>query len=792
MENARFKEALPVWAKGKEREMNESMGFFLQFPMPQNAAAVLTVTGASVYRVFLNGEFLAHGPARAAHGYYRIDRIILPEDLLREENSIAIEVLGVNCNSFYLLDQPSFLQAEVESGEVILGATGKEGDLGFKGRLLTERIKKVQRYSFQRDFLEAYRMTPECDEWRRKGIDKEKEAELEIQADKKLLARHVPYSTYEISPYKEVIKAGVFLQKQEQPLWEDRSYKDISETYKGYPVSELERMVSKEMDEMKTKFIHSLNPEEFSLKNGEMQTIKENEFLLYDMGLNNTGFIGLEIECKEASEMFFVFDEVMINGDIIYNRMGCVNAIPYEWKAGKYQAETIKPYTFRYGKLMVTKGCVKVKRLYIREFKFPEKRLGTFECGDTVINRVFQAGKETFRQNAQDIYMDCPSRERAGWLCDSFFTGRCEWILTGETKVEDNFLENYMLPDKFDFIPKGMVPMCYPSEHYTGEFIPNWGLFMILELEEYRWRNPEEQIVEKLEKRVGELLGYFEEYENEDGLLEDLDGWVFVEWSMANEFTKGVNYPSNMLYAEALCCAGRLYGREDWTKKGEEKKELIRIQSLHNGFFRDHAQRMAGKLVLSEDTTETCQYYAFTLGVADKARDAGLFSVLVQDFGPKRDFNNSYPLVHVSNAFIGNYLRVEMLSKYGLTNQILEETKEFFDYMAQRTGTLWENTGDYASCNHGFASHITYAYYRDLLGIWSIDERTKKITLRFTKQELKWCKGEIPLKMGELTLSWKKVSGQIEYSVTVPSQYEIEVINESGLELHGHRFCRGD
>ena len=26
--------------------------------------------------------------------------------------------------------------------------------------------------------------------------------------------------------------------------------------------------------------------------------------------------------------------------------------------------------------------------------------------------------------------------------------------------------------------------------------------------------------------------------------------------------------------------------------------------------------------------------------------------------------------------------------------------------MAQKTGTLWENDGDYASCNHGFASHV--------------------------------------------------------------------------------------
>ena len=27
--------------------------------------------------------------------------------------------------------------------------------------------------------------------------------------------------------------------------------------------------------------------------------------------------------------------------------------------------------------------------------------------------------------------MDCPSRERAGWLCDSYFTAKTEYVLTG-------------------------------------------------------------------------------------------------------------------------------------------------------------------------------------------------------------------------------------------------------------------------------------------------------------------------------------------------------------------------
>jgi alpha-L-rhamnosidase len=75
--------------------------------------------------------------------------------------------------------------------------------------------------------------------------------------------------------------------------------------------------------------------------------------------------------------------------------------------------------------------------------------------------------------------MDCPTRERAGWLCDSFFTARAEKVFTGENAIEYNFLENFLLPEKFEHLPKGMLPMCYPSDHYDKVFIPNWAMWFV-------------------------------------------------------------------------------------------------------------------------------------------------------------------------------------------------------------------------------------------------------------------------------------------------------------------------
>ena len=106
--------------------------------------------------------------------------------------------------------------------------------------------------------------------------------------------------------------------------------------------------------------------------------------------------------------------------------------------------------------------------------------------------------------------MDCPSRERAGWLCDSFFTARGAADLCGNTPVERNFFENFLLPERFAHLPDGMLPMCYPADHNDGVFIPNWALWFVVQLEEYLRRSGDRQMVEPLRPRVLSLFEYFE------------------------------------------------------------------------------------------------------------------------------------------------------------------------------------------------------------------------------------------------------------------------------------------
>ncbi|MGI6520414.1 MAG: hypothetical protein ACOX2D_04690 [Fermentimonas sp.] len=779
---ASFEKAVPVWAEGREKEMNLNLGFRASFTAEQGQEAQVKVAAATLYRMYLNGQFIGSGPARAAHGYYRIDEFPV-NDLIQEgENILAIEVAGYNVNSYYTLDQPSFLLAELSLDGQVVRATGSEGD--FEAFQIKERFQKVERYSFQRPFTEYYRLSEGYDRWRTAPDVPVETIQLAAYPPVSLLPRHVAIPTFDVQEPVALHSKGNITKVTPERYHKDRSLASISDKLKGYTEAELEVYpVSQEIQEIVTSSQETVNEPYTS---SSAASLKKGEFNLYDFGTNLSGFIGARVQCTEPARIMFYFDELLTDGDVRtkQRQSDICNHIVYELQPGAYDIETLESYTFRYLKLMVLEGTANVEKLYLREFSYPNNENAWFTSSNDKLNKVFEAAKQTFRQNAVDIFMDCPSRERAGWLCDSYFSSISERAFTGKTAVCDNFLENYALPERFEFLPEGMIPMCYPADHNDGVFIPNWSLWFIVQLDNYACNGGNPQLVAQLKTRVTNLLAYFANLENEDGLLEKLESWVFVEWSKANELVQDVNYPSNMLYSAALRCAGRLYGNKEWLKKSGNVREAVLRQSYNGEFFVDNAIREEnGELTITNNTTEACQYYAFFFNIATPESHPELWNKIVNDFGPNRDDQVTHPTVFRANAFIGNYLRMDILSRYNLQGQLVSEIQDYFYSMAHLTGTLWENMHSHASCNHGFASFIGYVLYRDVLGIKEVDRTKKKITIRFTDLDLEHCSGSMPVGDEVIKLAWSRENNTLQYKLEVPKGFKVEIENMSSAEI---------
>lgn len=696
-----FVKAKPVWEDGRATERNLTLYFREEIKSFFTSQAYIRLTASCDYRLKVNGEFVAHGPCVAAHDFYRIDCYDIKPFLKFGKNIISIEVAGYNDDNYYLLNQPSFLQAEVELDGEVVAATGEQ----FAAYDLKMRKQDVREFSFQRPHIEYYLLDKDYQQWEQKRNWNEAEpVKLVEQPAKTVIARHAPYP--------------------------------------DYTIHEAQKM-----------------------ENG-----------VYKFKCNSTGFLGLRLKVNEPTSVRFAFDEILNkDGHISPNRQGCYIYLTYELQKGEYELESFEPYTMQYVEMLVDKGDCEVMGIYMRDYCGSDVWRAQFDCDSPETVELFEAARQTHRQNALDIFMDCPSRERAGWLCDSYFSSRVAFDFSGHTRIEKNFLENFLLPKEFKHIDKGMLPMCYPSDHPNKNYIPNWAMWFVLELEEYLHRSGDEELVARAKQRVYDLINYFKPFLNEDGLLEKLSRWVFVEWSAANSFVQDVNYPSNMLYARMLEAAGTLYNDNALIEQAAQVRAKIVEQSFDGEFFVDNAKRSkGGKLELTKNRTETCQYYAFYLGTATPESHPELWAKMLNEFGPIRRQSKAYPEIHHSNAFIGNYLRIELLSRAGRSRQILDENQSYYTPMAEQTGTLWEHMNTSASCNHGFAAHIARVLYRDILGVSSISPTEKKVKLHFSDCGLKRCSGTIPVGEECVTVEWTLENGAFNATVTLPEGYTAE------------------
>ncbi len=677
-----------VWAKNLLTEKNTTLAFSLD--LNSKEAFKMKIAGASCYRIYLDGQFVGFGPQRAAKGYARVEELSLCGKRL------VVEVENIYVESFWIIKQTPFFACEVETER---GKTYEASD--FICRLLTDRLQKVQRYSYQRGFIETYKM--KADRWALYAGDAYDAAVVETEqvASPKLLGCFVDRAKYCVHMPVAEIERGWVSVDESLPVWRDRAHWLVGTELEGFFTEEWEDAATDET----SRFV-------YHTENKPANAVYA--YKTVDLSRAITGFTKLKVKAEKAGVVYVLYDELLWHErgkrekDVSFNRNMTSNVFKWQFEsAGEFSVETFEPYTWRYACIVYSEG-VSVEEIAVRDYENPNVDRMKFTCTDKRVEKIMEAARDTLAQNAADLLTDCPSRERAGWLSDSWFSSVAERLFTGDNQAERAFLDNYAKA-KMEGLPEGMIPMCYPSDYLGKTYIPNWSLWYIMEIVKYAEVYGRDKVVENAKDTVFGVLSFFEKYENEFGLLENLESWVFVEWSAANDADHicGVNVASNIHYAACLENAGKLYGEAAFVKKAQAIRERIKELAFDGRFFVDNLIRDdKGKLKQSGLLTEVCQYYAFWFNGISKEEYPALYSELMERLGTKR-MEGYLPEVGTPNVMYGLYMRIDLLMREGKRAQVLEECLRLFTPMAERTGTLWEHNNICASCDHGFAAYAS-------------------------------------------------------------------------------------
>ena len=679
---------------------NAYLRFRAAFDTAVGERPVLRLTASSVYRAKLNGTFVGYGPARTAEGYFKVDEWPLAE--VREgRNEIEIDVAGYVCTSYQYVIQPAFLQAEVVLGGRVLAATAQR------------RVKDNAPYQMF-TATEIPRDIGGAVYSRQRGFPGERYV---VDADVKPVA--VPL----------VKAADVKLRPRAVPYPEFKVRNDFSETKAG-------------------------------------------PGKVWSAPFNDTGFIGFKVKVTEPGTFAVRFDEGLVNGKLDLFRNGdpsnswhaCLNHITWDVKKpGEYVFETFEPYTFKFVEGRMESGKGEISAPYLRQFRNPLPERAKFESSDPDLDLIFRAACDTLAENGVDLYTDCPGRERSAWLCDTWFSASAAAYLTGDFGVERAFLENFVLAPRFPkAVPEGGMPGGYPGAGLLSTYM----MWYVLQCGEYAARAGDDgrAFADFAKARVLRNIEFLSKYENADGLLEDLPGWVFIEWSHAADLVKGINYPANMLWAKTLDCAAVLYGRSDFAERATRLRETIRRRSFDGTYFHDQELKgKDGRYALNPDRTETCQYYAFFTGVATKDKHPDLWRRMVEGFGPRRTSDGVFP----SDMFFGRLLRLDLLARDGHAAKTAAEIKNYLLDMAKESGTLWEFADGHDSRCHAFAAYAAMLMVRDVLGL-SVDHARKTVKVSAVETPLSFCKVSLPVSDGEIEFTFAKEGETAQRMVRLP------------------------
>lgn len=773
----------PAAEAEKDRRENAVVhyGFYHSFVCPDARNVKVHIAARNIYRLYLNGRMVMHGPARTAHGYARVDSVDIAGLLKDGENHIAAEVIVYGGDSYkgYSNDctlEPGMLTAEVVAGDTVLSATGRDGWLV---RRLNEREGRAERISHSRECAEVCHLSHSRCCWREGEATDFVPAEVladepvylrrmsAMPALKKDTAHMLEFGSCRIDPAIEVVPE----------FWNQDNFNPVGyyESLPAHPLKDCRQTVEDDAGIVTAKRIGG----EICLSGAP------DKYLVYDMGENRVGFIGVEFSVQQEGIVDIVHSEWLeLDGSFPYAH----NTITRLYvPAGRHSFVTMEPAVARYLKLYFRNtGEAALQEACMYEYTVPDGRRSAFLCSDENINRLYQAAKKSMVLNTLDIFMDCPDRERGGWLCDSLWTARAAYMMLSDTRVERDFIENFLLTPA-EGMSNAFFPDVYPGnkpDYPEDTGISTWSFWLMCELCEYVQRTGDRAFADEHAKRVEAFVNGSGRFIGSDGLIEGLEG-TFIDWSLSNrmEYQERFSTPVNALYSYMLCELGELYGRADWIDRGMKMRDVLRdaiVRCTPGGLkrlttFPDHWEKGEdGVLLPGGNISESGMATALWSGLFQPEEAPALVRHVRDSMGPAPRFPSD-PNVGKSGLFIGLCIRMDMLCRMGLHGQMFEDMKSIYmPQLREGPGTLWEHSViDSSSRCHGFNGHAGVHLMRDVLGMGIPQRRADGSILLNVAPHicgLRWARGAMELPEGIVSVGWKYDGDSFVLDVRVPEE----------------------
>ena len=522
---------------------------------------------------------------------------------------------------------------------------------------------------------------------------------------------------------------------------------------------------------------------------------KRDVALVFDFEDTVTGYPKLDITATAGTTIDIALSERLRDGRPESPPPGPVtspHAHRYIARDGRQTWEKFEWVGFRYLQVTVRRqsGPVTLHKVCLNETGYPLEERGSFECSDDLLNRIWQAGAKTVRRCMHDGYEDCPSREQRQWLGDVYVEALTNYAAFGDTRLVARALRQAAQTQRTD----GMVPMAAPGDLAARHSlaIPDWGLCWVLSLGRYVEYTGDLTLAVEIFPAVLRLLDWFDRFVDEDGLLNKLPEWNFVDWADVDR--RGECTVMNALYQRTLQVAEDLAHRlemprvaGDLAKRAESIATAINahLWDEHAGIYVD--SRLDGKQ--SHRISQQSNAAVIAYAIAPLERSERIFATILDDsrlvvtptgmIGLTAEaavpFDEERNVV-VAQPYFAHHLH-RALARVGRFDDLLHNIRgRWGEMLAAGATTIWEVWHPKVSQCHGWSTTPTFDLSTDILGVTPLEPGFARFRVAPQPVDLDWAKGVFPTVRGEVHISWRNARDSFELDISVPANTTAEIV----------------
>lgn len=408
---------------------------------------------------------------------------------------------------------------------------------------------------------------------------------------------------------------------------------------------------------------------------------------------------------------------------------------PLWWRSGRYVRMTIH----------TARQPLTIQSVRIIETRYPFDNAENWSSADASLDRYAPIARRGLQMCAHETYMDCPYYEQLMYVGDS----RLE-MLTAYTLWEDDRLTRRGI-ELFDWSRwrTGFIAERYPSDPFQLSLTFSM-LWVAMVHDHAHWRDEPSWIRQRM-TGVRCLLENFFSLPTNDGLLESLPGWSFVDWvpqwtdrGIPPEGREGVSSVINLLFVQCLQHAAELedhFGEALLQQRYHDAAQHIGRQVVEQ-FWDDAGGRLADNLGHTR-FSEHAQALALLTGVLPENRaERTLYSL-----------NSDADLCRATIYF--SFYVLEALYRRGQGEAMLGRLRWWQRLPKQGFYTPAERPEPSRSDCHAWGSHPLWHYHASLAGVRPAAPGFKRVRVAPQPGGLSQLNSRLPHPRGEVRTSLK-------------------------------------